>query len=65
MLPNHVPNEILMNRQEAAQYLGVSPSTLANWACTQKYKIKSFRVGRSIRYRKRDLDDFVQSGEVD
>lgn len=65
MLPNQFQSSILMTREQAAEYLGISSSTLANWACTKKFKIPYFRIGRSVRYRKSDLDEFVQSGEVD
>ncbi|MDD5384548.1 MAG: helix-turn-helix domain-containing protein [Gallionella sp.] len=65
MIPTQIPKETLRNREEAASYLGISPSTLANWACTKKYKIPYFKVGRSVRYRQSDLDAFVQNGEVD
>lgn len=65
MIPNQSTNATLLNREEAANYLGVSPSTLANWACTKKYQIKFIRVGRSVRYRQSDLDAFVLRGEVE
>jgi excisionase family DNA binding protein len=52
-------------REEAAAYLGVSPSTLANWASTKKFVIPYFRVGRSVRYKKSDLDAFIESGLVE
>lgn len=65
MIPNQSTNATLLNREEAANYLGVSPSTLANWACTKKYQIKFIRVGRSVRYRQCDLDAFVLRGEVE
>ncbi len=65
MNSNKFSNASLLSREEAATYLGVSPSTLANWACTKKFKIPYFRVGRSVRYRINDLDTFVLNGQVD
>ncbi len=65
MLPTQVPNAVLMSRKEAAKYLGVSPSTLANWASKKRFVLPYFRVGRAVRYRKSDLDAFIQSGAVD
>lgn len=65
MAQNQIEHSALLSREEAANYLKVSPSTLANWACTKKFNIPYFRVGRSVRYRLRDLEAFVQSGEVD
>lgn len=65
MLRDQIPNAVLLTREQAAEYLGIATSTLANWACTKKFNLPYFRVGRSVRYRKSDLDAFVQSGEVD
>lgn len=64
MLPNHIPNATLLTRKEAAQYLGVSSSTLANWASKKTFELPYFRVGKAVRYRKSDLDAFIQNGEV-
>lgn len=65
MIPIQTHTETLLTRAEAAEVLGISPSTLANWACTKKFSLPYFRVGRSVRYRQSDLDTFVQSGEVE
>ncbi|URF05062.1 helix-turn-helix domain-containing protein [Cupriavidus campinensis] len=50
----------LLTRQEAAAYIGVQPNTLATWACTQRYDLPYVKVGRNVRYRKQDLDAFIQ-----
>lgn len=65
MLPTQVPNAVLMSRKEAAMYLGVSPSTLANWASTKRFVLPYFRIGRAVRYRKTDLDAFIQNGAAE
>ena len=49
----------LMSRREAAHYLGVSPQTLAVWACTQRYYLPLVKIGRHVKYRKSDLDAFI------
>lgn len=54
-LPSH-----LLTRREAAAYIGVQPNTLATWACTQRYDLPYVKVGRNVRYRKQDLDAFIQ-----
>lgn len=56
--------EVLYKRREAAEYLEVSENTLANWAVTKKFGIPYFRVGRSVRYKKSDLEKFVNDGKV-
>lgn len=64
MLSNIIPNATLLTRKEAAQYLGVSASTLANWASTKTFVLPYFRVGKAVRYRKSDLDEFIQKSKV-
>ena len=50
----------LLDRQEAAAYLGLKPQTLANWAVTRVHNLPYVKVGRNVRYRKQDLDAFIQ-----
>lgn len=52
--------EPLLDRKTAAKYLQVSPGTLAVWDCTKRYDLKPLKVGRSVRYRKSDLDHFLE-----
>jgi len=53
--------EPLLDRKSAAKYLGLSPGTLAVWDCTKRYDLKPLKVGRAVRYRKSDLDDFLNN----
>lgn len=53
-------DEQLLDRKSAAKYLGVSPGTLAVWDCTKRYDLKPLKAGRSVRYRKSDLDNFLE-----
>ena len=53
--------EPLLDRKSAARYLAVSPGTLAVWDCTKRYPgLKSIKVGRAVRYRRSDLDKFLE-----
>lgn len=52
-------NSPLLTRKQAAEYLGVEPETLHNWACTKRYNLKFIKVGRLAKYRIEDLDDFL------
>lgn len=54
----------LMSREEAAQYLGVSPKTLATWHCTGRYPLPVVKMGRSVKYRVADLEKFIESRVV-
>jgi excisionase family DNA binding protein len=49
-----------MNRTEAAEYLAIQPQTLAGWAITGKGP-RMVKIGRSVRYRLEDLNEFVKS----
>lgn len=53
--------EPLMTREAAARYLGLSPGTLAVWACTGRYDLRPLKVGRRcVRYRRAELDRFLE-----
>jgi excisionase family DNA binding protein len=54
----------LFNTQYAAGYLGVTPKTLEVWRCTKRYNIPYIKVGRLVKYRKADLDAFLESRTV-
>ncbi len=56
--PNYIER---FTRAEAADYLGVNPQTLANWACTGKVKIPHYKVGRKVIYMRSDLDGYLES----
>lgn len=51
----------LLSRQQASEYLGVAIGTLAAWACSGRYDLPLVRVGRLVRYRKTDLDVWLES----
>lgn len=62
--PRHAPSQPppqakLLTRQQAAEYLGVKPSTLAAWQCTRRYSLPLVKVGRSVRYRLADLERWL------
>ena len=54
----------LLSRRQAAVYLGVSEQTLAIWKCTNRYALPVVKVGRLAKYRKSDLDAFVNKRTV-
>ncbi len=51
---------VLFTRREAANYLGVGESTLAVWACVGRYDLPYVKIGRLAKYRKADLDAFIE-----
>lgn len=52
-------NSELLTRVEAAEYLGISENTLAIWNCTGRYNLPVVKVGRLAKYRRSDLDLFL------
>lgn len=54
----------LLNRREAADYLGMKTQTLAAWAITGKYGLPFVKVGRAVRYRQQDLDHLIATHMV-
>lgn len=54
----------LLPRDEAAEYLGIKPQTLALWHSTGRYALPVVKVGRSVRYRLSDLEAFIAARTV-
>lgn len=54
-------NPELFSTDQAAAYLAVAPTTLEVWRCTQRYAIPYLKIGRKVRYRKADLDDWLEA----
>lgn len=51
----------LLTESQAAEILCVQPHTLAVWRCTNRYPLKYVKVGRSVRYRLNDIEDFLEA----
>jgi len=53
-------NDKLLNRKEAAEFLGIKANTLAIWYCSKRYKLPVIKVGRLCKYRLSDLLQFLE-----
>ena len=51
-----------MTVTEAAEYLGTTPATLYSKACRRV--IPFVKVGRSLRFDRRDLDRLIEKSKV-
>ena len=51
----------LRDEKQAAEVLTVEPGTLSVWRSTGRYKIPFVKVGRRVRYRRADLDAWLES----
>jgi excisionase family DNA binding protein len=54
----------LLSRKEAAAYLGLTEQTLAVWKCTKRYDLPVVKIGRLVKYKKSDLDKFIEKRTV-
>lgn len=55
----------LITTEQAAEMLGLSnPRTLDNWRSTNRYSIPYVKVGRMVRYRASDIQDFIEKKTV-
>ena len=52
------------DKKQAANYLNIKEKTLDVWNCTKRYNLKYIKVGRLIRYRQEDLDQFLAERTV-
>jgi len=56
----------LLTANEVAEFLQISPRTLASWRANNPNDLPFIRLGnRTIRYRLEDLDDFLKSDEIE
>ena len=54
---------VLLTPKEVAERLRVTVGTLNVWRCVNRYPgLKYIRVGRAIRYRPEDVEEFLRQG---
>lgn len=49
----------LLDDKQAAAFLSVSAGTLSVWRSTGRYALKFIKVGRAVRYRQSDLEEWL------
>jgi Helix-turn-helix domain len=58
-------NNTLLSEAQAADILGLkNPKTLAVWRCTKRYDLPYVKYGRVVRYRRKDLEAFIEANLV-
>lgn len=50
----------LLDERKTAKLLGIAPNTLAQWRFSGKVDLPFIRMGRNIRYRVSDIEDFLR-----
>lgn len=56
-------NKRLLNRKEAAEYLGTTEGTLSVAACRKTLPIPVVKMGRAVRYDIEDLNRFIEENK--
>ena len=56
--------DALLTPDDVAEMLDVSPQTLASWRTTGRYDLPFLRIGRLVRYRRSDIDEFLDGFEA-
>lgn len=51
----------LLDEKQAAEFLGVAPGTLSVWRSRGRYQVPFVKVGHLVRYRRGDLDAWLES----
>ncbi len=51
----------LITRKQAAELLDCSEGTLSIWACTKRYPLPYIKIGRKVRYRLEDVQNFIDN----
>ncbi|MXV16892.1 helix-turn-helix domain-containing protein [Hufsiella ginkgonis] len=57
---NKKGKDLLLNRKEAAKYIGFSPGSLATWACTKRHDLKPRKIAGRAYYELAVLDKFLE-----
>ena len=53
-----------VDEKRAAQILGVTAGTLSVWRRTRRYPLPYQKIGRAVRYRISDLEEFANSRTI-
>lgn len=58
-MSNATSQSELLTREQAAQFLGLRTQTLALWFSTGRNELPAVKLGRAVRYRRSDLEQFL------
>ena len=59
METNHLPSEKLLTPREVASWLDVSVDWVQNHATTKEPRMVSVRIGKLLRFRREDVEEFI------
>ena len=55
----------LLSPAEAAAILGVTVGTLSVWRCTRRYNLPFVKIGRTVKYRPQDIEEYIDRQAVE
>ncbi len=55
----------LLTRKKAAEFLGCKENTLAVWATNKRYNLPYYKIGRLVKYKISDLENFITKNQKD
>ena len=58
-------SRVTLTPDDVADMLDVSPQTLASWRTTGRYDLPFLRIGRLVRYRRSDIEEFLDGFEAE
>ena len=53
----------MMTRKQASEYLGIKEQTLACWSSNNRYGLPYYKIGRKVKYKLEDLQNFIQRNQ--
>lgn len=56
-----IDKQILLTPEQTALILNISEGTLSVWRCTGRYDLPFIKIGRAVRYKKSDIDLFINN----
>ena len=60
---NKLENDNYISLDEAANYLGIKPVTLRSWIRDPKNEVPAHKIGRFWKFKRSEIDAWVQSGK--
>jgi len=52
--------EKLLTPEQVAEILGIKVETLSHWRHKKRYHLNFVKIGRCVRYRRSDVEDFIK-----
>ena len=58
-----IKNDNYISLDDAAEYLGIKPVTLRSWIRDSKNEVPAHKIGRFWKFKRTEIDAWVQSGK--